>query len=267
MVDTASPAQGGNYAWTARLDAPRFDPKPLLGESSLTGLSVALTGSGDRRSGTLNGELGLNDYQLHVQPLTARFSDDLNTLTIEQLGIASPQFTGGVGVHGVVQLAAKPLAADVTVEWKDVVLPEQMAGQTLLSHGSLTAKGSPNQFHAESTLAIGPAGKLADVTLDLDGTQKLINLHALTIKQPQGDLQAKGTLDLQPALGWQLEAVERGGFDPEAFEKNRAIEDRRNEDRFHFINRPLLRAAALTSIWSARRKDSLNARWAIPWCR
>ena len=31
-------------------------------------------------------------------------------------------------------------------------------------------------------------------------------------------------------------AVECGGFDPEAFEKNRAIEDRRNEDRFHFIN-------------------------------
>ncbi|MCS3526031.1 Fe/S-dependent 2-methylisocitrate dehydratase AcnD [Acinetobacter johnsonii] len=30
-------------------------------------------------------------------------------------------------------------------------------------------------------------------------------------------------------------AVEFGGFDPEAFEKNRAIEDRRNEDRFHFI--------------------------------
>ena len=30
-------------------------------------------------------------------------------------------------------------------------------------------------------------------------------------------------------------AVECGGFDPQAFEKNRAIEDRRNEDRFHFI--------------------------------
>ncbi|EJV9423549.1 Fe/S-dependent 2-methylisocitrate dehydratase AcnD [Vibrio vulnificus] len=30
-------------------------------------------------------------------------------------------------------------------------------------------------------------------------------------------------------------AVEYGGFDPEAFEKNRAIEERRNEDRFHFI--------------------------------
>lgn len=31
-------------------------------------------------------------------------------------------------------------------------------------------------------------------------------------------------------------AVEHAGFDPEAFEKNRAIEDRRNDDRFHFIN-------------------------------
>ncbi|KPY83983.1 Fe/S-dependent 2-methylisocitrate dehydratase AcnD [Pseudomonas syringae pv. tagetis] len=31
-------------------------------------------------------------------------------------------------------------------------------------------------------------------------------------------------------------AVEAGGNDPQAFEKNRAIEDRRNEDRFHFID-------------------------------
>ena len=31
-------------------------------------------------------------------------------------------------------------------------------------------------------------------------------------------------------------AVECGGFDPDAFQKNRDIEDRRNEDRFHFIN-------------------------------
>ncbi len=30
-------------------------------------------------------------------------------------------------------------------------------------------------------------------------------------------------------------SVESAGFDPDAFEKNREIEDRRNEDRFHFI--------------------------------
>ncbi|WP_323597415.1 Fe/S-dependent 2-methylisocitrate dehydratase AcnD [Aliarcobacter butzleri] len=31
-------------------------------------------------------------------------------------------------------------------------------------------------------------------------------------------------------------AVECGGYDPDAFQKNRNIEDRRNADRFHFIN-------------------------------
>ena len=31
-------------------------------------------------------------------------------------------------------------------------------------------------------------------------------------------------------------AVEHGGFDPKAFDKNRAIEERRNKERFHFIN-------------------------------
>ena len=30
--------------------------------------------------------------------------------------------------------------------------------------------------------------------------------------------------------------VEHGGFDPQAFDKNRAIEERRNKERFHFIN-------------------------------
>jgi len=30
-------------------------------------------------------------------------------------------------------------------------------------------------------------------------------------------------------------AVEHAGFDPDAFEKNRSVEERRNEDRFHFI--------------------------------
>ncbi len=31
-------------------------------------------------------------------------------------------------------------------------------------------------------------------------------------------------------------AVEHGGFEKDAFAKNRAVEDRRNDDRFHFIN-------------------------------
>jgi aconitate hydratase len=33
-----------------------------------------------------------------------------------------------------------------------------------------------------------------------------------------------------------LAVVEHAGFEKDAFEKNRAVEDRRNDDRFHFIN-------------------------------
>ena len=50
---------------------------------------------------------------------------------------------GATRAHGVVQLAAKPLSADLTLDWKDVVLPQELAGQLLMSHGTLTAKGSP----------------------------------------------------------------------------------------------------------------------------
>ncbi|HET6555451.1 MAG TPA: translocation/assembly module TamB domain-containing protein [Dyella sp.] len=206
-------AQGGDYAWTARVDAPGFDPKPLIGESSLTALAVALEGKGDRRSGTLTGQVGLNDYQLQLRPLSARFSDDFKTLTIEQLGLTSPQFRGAVGIGGMLQLGAQPLAADLSVDWKDVELPEDMLGQPVQSHGNLKAKGSLDKFHVSGALAIGAPGKFADVTLDLDGTQKEIQLHALTVKQPQGQLQAQGMLVLQPALGWQMEAT-ANRFDP-----------------------------------------------------
>ncbi|MHA6205403.1 translocation/assembly module TamB domain-containing protein [Dyella soli] len=206
-------AQGGDYAWTARVDAPRFDPRPLLGESALTGLAVALDGRGDRRSGTFTGQLGLNDYALLLHPLSARFSDDLKTLTLEQLGVGSPQFTGDVTARGIVQLGARPVTADLHIDWAKVELPEALAGQRLFSHGSLKAQGSVDQFHAEADLAIGPADQLAAVTFNLDGTPKLIDLHALAVRQAQGELQAKGTLALQPVLAWQAEAT-ASRFDP-----------------------------------------------------
>ena len=47
--------------------------------------------------------------------------------------------------------------------------------------------------------------------------------------------QVKPVVPVQLIVDHSL-AVECGGHDPHAFAKNRAIEDRRNEDRFHFID-------------------------------
>lgn len=204
---TLDAAQSGDYAWNARLDAPRFDPKPLLGESSLTALGLALQGNGDRHGGTLQGKVDLNDDQLLLQPLRARFSDDFKTLQLEQLALGSPQIKGQLQVSGTVQLGAQPVSGDLAIAWKDLLIPASLAGQELASQGSLKARGSADAFHAEGDVDVGPPGKLAKLALNLDGTPKAIELHTLELKQPQGGLQAKGTLTLQPALGWQLDAT------------------------------------------------------------
>ncbi|WP_346949619.1 translocation/assembly module TamB domain-containing protein [Dyella sp.] len=204
---TVDAAQRGDYDWNARLDAPRFDPKPLLGDSSLTALGLALQGSGDRHGGTLQGKVDLNDYQLLLQPLSARFSDDFKTLQLQKLTLGSPQIKGQLEANGTVQLGAQPVSGDLTIAWKDLLLPASLAGQDLASQGSLKARGSADAFHAEGDVDVGPPGRLAKLALNLDGTPKLITLHTLELKQPQGGMQAKGTLTLQPALAWQLEAT------------------------------------------------------------
>jgi aconitate hydratase len=73
---------------------------------------------------------------------------------------------------------------------------------------------------------------------DILGQTALVDLAGLrdAIAEKGGDpAQVNPVVPTQLVVDHSL-AVECGGFDPQAFEKNRAIEDRRNEDRFHFIN-------------------------------
>ncbi len=73
---------------------------------------------------------------------------------------------------------------------------------------------------------------------DILGQTALVDLAGLrdAIADQGGDpAKVNPVVPVQLIVDHSL-AVECGGFDPNAFEKNRAIEDRRNEDRFHFIN-------------------------------
>ena len=73
---------------------------------------------------------------------------------------------------------------------------------------------------------------------DILGQTALVDLAGLrdAIAEKGGDpAQVNPVVPTQLIVDHSL-AVEHGGFDKDAFEKNRAIEDRRNEDRFHFIN-------------------------------
>ena len=70
---------------------------------------------------------------------------------------------------------------------------------------------------------------------DILGQTALVDLAGLrdAIADQGGDpSQVNPVVPTQLIVDHSL-AVEAPGFDPHAFEKNRAIEDRRNEDRFH----------------------------------
>jgi len=72
---------------------------------------------------------------------------------------------------------------------------------------------------------------------DILGQTALVDLAGLrdAIAEQGGDpAKVNPVVPTQLIVDHSL-AVEAAGFDPEAFDKNRAIEDRRNKDRFHFI--------------------------------
>ena len=76
------------------------------------------------------------------------------------------------------------------------------------------------------------------VTHDILGLTALVDLAGLreAVEAGGGDpKQVNPVVPTQLIVDHSL-AVECGGFDPEAFQNNRDIEDRRNADRFHFIN-------------------------------
>ena len=73
---------------------------------------------------------------------------------------------------------------------------------------------------------------------DILGQTALVDLAGLrdAIADQGGDpAQVNPVVPVQLIVDHSL-AVECGGYDPQAFAKNRAIEDRRNADRFHFID-------------------------------
>ena len=101
---------------------------------------------------------------------------------------------------------------------------------------------------------------------DILGQTALVDLAGLrdAIAKEGGDPAAVNpVVPVQLIVDHSL-AVECGGFDPDAFAKNRAIEDRRNEDRFHGQRRRLP-----TSRSSRRATGSCTrSTWkrCRPWC-
>ncbi|MEP7042451.1 MAG: translocation/assembly module TamB domain-containing protein [Dokdonella sp.] len=211
---SAELTQSADLPWSAKVNVPRFDPKKLRKDISLNALALSLQGSGDKQHGDLNAMIDINDHRVQLEPL--RYTLQGQTFEIDALTLKTPEAAGRLNAKGAIQLDAKPLSATLALDWDGVELPADLAGQVLATHGKLDARGSAEKFHAEGALSIGPPGKLADLSVNIDGTPELITLNRFALKQVKGGLDAQGTIKLKPAIGWQLTA-KANQLDPGAF--------------------------------------------------
>jgi translocation and assembly module TamB len=212
---TGSLAPGATaLPWTLSLDVPSFDPAPIMQNQTLKSLAMNLRGSGDHSGGTFTGSVDVNAHRVLLDPL--KFTLAGQTLVVDSLHLRSPDAAGTVSANGKVQLGAQPVGGELVLSWEGVELPADLAGQALLTQGSINAGGNAQQFAAKGDLTIGPRGKPAHIALDLAGTPEKIGLRQLELKQPKGGLNAVGDILLKPQVGWKLDA-KASQFDPGAF--------------------------------------------------
>ena len=200
-------AQDAAQAWTAALQAPRFDPRPWLGTGAPASLAADLKGHGAGTAANLEGSLELAGQRLTLAPLRVHLDPDRRTLHLDALTLHAAALAGTLEANGRLDLAATPLAGALTLRWHDVVVPPALAGQTLASAGTLAVEGSTADFQARGQGALGPPGRPVDFDLAVRGGADRLDITALTLRQPQGGrLDLHGRLAFGSVPGWQVQA-------------------------------------------------------------
>lgn len=201
--------------WRFQLQVPRFDPRRnLLPESDLEALAASLAGSGNREEARVVGEVEIGQSTLRLEPLRAAWKQQ--RIAIRELTLRTDDGAGTLSVSGELRLDAEPLHADLLAQWRDVQLPAELAGQRLATRGVLAVQGSLDAFTAKGDLAAGPPGQLADVALVARGSTEAIELERLDVRQRAGSLTARGRVQLEPRIAWDISA-QASDFDPGAF--------------------------------------------------
>ncbi|HET9445044.1 MAG TPA: hypothetical protein VFO35_02240, partial [Steroidobacteraceae bacterium] len=211
----AEVTQSAEWPWRFKLEAPRFDPREeLLPTSSLTSLAASLSGHGSAEQGAISGKVVINDEPLLIEPL--RFMRKGDSVSIDTILRISRETDGAIHIGGDVDLAREPVSAKVAAKWHEVIVPVAWVGQELHTRGNINLEGSSESYAARGTLSLGPPERIADVALNVKGTPQRVELQQFDISQQAGRLAARGRIDLQPQLAWDVTAVAKD-FDPGAF--------------------------------------------------
>lgn len=201
----------GKWPWTASVRVPAFAPQRVLPDSTWESLALSIDGAGDEGSGRFSGELAIDARRFTLNDV--RYVLDATRIEVTSLDIGSPDAAGVVSGRASLVRNDGPLHGTAALEWRDVVLPADLAGQALESHGAVALTGSTDAWHAETKLELGPPGKPNEITARIDGTPDELRFDSITLKQAAGALEGAGTLALGNDPRWDFKA-RATGVDP-----------------------------------------------------
>ncbi len=156
-----------------------------------------------------------NEDLVTVKQLGVAASWTRDELIIERLTLLPGDIEGQLDVTGRVAPAGQLVHGVIDARWKDVVIPESLAGMTLASAGELHAPGTPEKYEAKGEFDIGPPGDPTHAVLNVSGTDARAELHTVELVQRAGRLALRGDVAFEP-LAWNLDAQARE-FDPGSF--------------------------------------------------
>ncbi|HEV7609014.1 MAG TPA: translocation/assembly module TamB domain-containing protein [Steroidobacteraceae bacterium] len=134
-------------------------------------------------------------------------------LIVDTLAVKPGDIDGDLLVSGRVTPEGDTVRGVLKAQWKEVIVPEKLAGRVLASRGALSLSGTPKAYAASGELDVGPPNELTHVVLDITGTDVLANIKQLELRQRAGQFALNGTMRFDPEIGWDMHAQARD-FNP-----------------------------------------------------
>jgi translocation and assembly module TamB len=133
-------------------------------------------------------------------------------LVIQSLVVKPGDIRGDLVVSGRVVPERDTVRAALKARWKDVVVPENLAGRILASHGEIDFQGTPKAYVVKGALDVGPLNDLVHVLVDASGTDARADFRQLELRPRAGRLALNGSVEFKP-VAWSLN-VRASEFNP-----------------------------------------------------
>ncbi len=198
-------------AFGAHLDNAAWRVRELV----VRGMGLDLTGEvglGPQATHPLDGRLAGSVLAPEIGPVQAELQLSGAALTPAfDLAVRSPAV---VRVQGAANLVEPEPSFRLDASWPQLNWPLQGAPQVETSAGRLELRGSPSDYRLELTTQVRGEGLPAtEVRLQGQGDSRGLRLAPLTLRSGSGELTAKGPVDWQPAVTWDL-ALQARDLDP-----------------------------------------------------